>query len=501
MASSAPVREWTKEEVSSHRSASDCWLIVSGRVYDVTDFLARHPAGARIIQLHGGRDCTSAFLDVHSESYLTQFLPPSAFKGVLAGSGVKSAPAKPFVGRYWQPDEVLSVKRTVFQPEHEEYRKQFRAFITKHVHPVYAKWEQQGQPDISVLRELVKEGFYLRFAIPKQFGGLGLTDWRYSAVVTEELENADVGSFFLNLGNDMVLSYFTKSATPEQQARWLPKIVKEGSVIAIAMSEPELGSDLATLRTTAKRSADGQTYELTGRKMWISAGATADLAVISAVTDASKGARGISLFVVEKDTAGFESAKRFAKAGKHASDTCLLTLDKVVVPAANLLGKEGEGFKYMMSNLSKERLSIAIGSVAAARRALALTLNYIHGRQMFGGVTADLQSVQQKCAQMRLDIQVATTFVDQCITAQAENSLSADTASMAKVLATELASRVADQCLQLYGGYGYLKQNPVAKIWADQRVTRIYGGANEVLLEVAGKGLGFRPQRMHRSKL
>jgi alkylation response protein AidB-like acyl-CoA dehydrogenase len=235
----------------------------------------------------------------------------------------------------------------------------------------------------------------------------------------------------------------------------------------------QLGSDLATLATRAARSADGKSFEITGRKMWISAGNTADIVVISAVTDPSKGAKGISLFAIEKGTAGFESAKRFGKVGKHASDTCLLTLDKCVIPAENLIGVEGEGFKYMMGNLSKERLSIAIGSVAAARRALALTLNYIHGRQMFGGVEADLQSVQQKCAVMRMEIQVATSFVDQCIAAQAADKLTAETASMAKVLATELACRVADQCLQFYGGYGYLKQNPVAKIWTDQRVTRI----------------------------
>jgi alkylation response protein AidB-like acyl-CoA dehydrogenase len=235
----------------------------------------------------------------------------------------------------------------------------------------------------------------------------------------------------------------------------------------------QLGSDLATLATRAVRSADGKSFEITGRKMWISAGGTADIVVISAVTDPSKGAKGISLFAIEKGTAGFESAKRFGKVGKHASDTCLLTLDKCVIPAENLIGVEGEGFKYMMGNLSKERLSIAIGSVAAARRALALTLNYIHGRQMFGGVEADLQSVQQKCAVMRMEIQVATSFVDQCIAAQAADKLTAETASMAKVLATELACRVADQCLQFYGGYGYLKQNPVAKIWTDQRVTRI----------------------------
>ncbi len=242
--------------------------------------------------------------------------------------------------------------------------------------------------------------------------------------------------FALLLPQDMVLSYFAKSATPLQQSRWLPKICREGSVIAIAMSEPELGSDLATLRTTAVKSKDGKSYSLTGRKMWISAGGIADITVISAVTDASKGARGISLFAVEKNTPGFESAKRFKKIGKDSSDTCLLTLENVVIPSENLIGLEGEGFKYMMSNLSKERLSIAIGSAAAARKALALTLNYVHGREMFGGVVSNLQSVQSKLSQLRVEIQLITTFVDSCIEAQTAGTLSAETASMAKAAAT-----------------------------------------------------------------
>ena len=205
----------------------------------------------------------------------------------------------------------------------------------------------------------------------------------------------------------------------------------------------------------------------------ISAGNTADIVVISAVTDASKGSRGISLFAVEKGTPGFEVAKRFSKLGKHASDTCLLTLENVEVPAENLLGVEGGGFQSMLTNLPVERLSMAVGSAAAARRALAVTLNYVHGRRMFGGNMAQLQSVQHKLSQLRVDIQTISAAVDSCITAQVAGSLTPDAAAAAKVAATDLAGRVADTCLQLFGGYGYLKNNPVAKIFVDQRVTRI----------------------------
>ena len=254
--STPAVRELTKAEVATHKTVSDCWLIISNRVYDVTEFLNKHPAGAKIMLMHGGRDCTSAFMDVHSESYLTQFLPPQAFIGVLKDTNTL-APAKIFTGRYWAADEVLSVKRTIYTEEHEAFRQKFRAWLRKNVLPVYPKWEQAGVPDIEVMRDSFREGFYLRMDIPKKWGGLGLDDWRYSAIVTEEQEYSDVNAVFFNLGTDMVLSYFTKTALPEQQARWLPKIVKDASIIAIAMSEPECGSDLASLATRAVRNKDG----------------------------------------------------------------------------------------------------------------------------------------------------------------------------------------------------------------------------------------------------
>lgn len=343
-------------------------------------------------------------------------------------------------------------------------------------------------------------GYYLKLNIPTKYGGMGIKDWRYNAILAEEMEYADMGNFSVTLGNDIVLPYFLKQATPEQQEYWIPKIVAQRSILAVAMSEPELGSDLGKLATRAVKSADGSKFVLNGRKMWISAGSAADLVVVSAVTDPSAGYRGISLLVVERGMKGFETAKRFQKLGKLSADTCLLTFENVEVPAKNLIGEEGFGFLYMMSNLAKERMSIAVTSMANCRRALALTTNYVHGRTAFGGTLAGLQSIQQKLSKLRVDIQVTTTFIDQCIIETSQDKLSAETASMAKIISTELASRVADECLQCYGGYGYLKHNPVGKIWADQRVARIFGGANEVLLEVVGKGLKFQPQRM-KSKL
>lgn len=489
--------EFTLDEVRKHNKPGDCWIVISNRVYDVTRFLSEHPAGRSIIMMHAGKDCTEEFLDVHSPEYLSAFVA-DAYVGVIAGSG--STPlARSGPTQHYDSKSVLSLRRDVYGPEHEAYRARCRAFLQTHVLPSYSKFETKGMVDPAVYAKMAEEGFYLTMGISKADGGFGLHDWRYNAVVCEELEDNDCGAFFANLGNDMVLNYFTHSCTEEQRKKWMPQLAR-GAPIAVAMSEPEVGSDLGKLACQAAPAADGSGWILNGRKMWISAGVVAELVVVAAVTDPRKGAKGISLFVIERGMEGFETAKRFGKLGKLASDTCLLTLKDVRVPAENLVGREGMGFIYMMSHLAQERLSIAVGSAAAARRALALTTNYVHGRAAFGGRLADLQSVQMKLAQLRVEVQACTALVDRCILDLSRGDLSAESASLTKQHATELSFKVADQCLQLYGGYGYLKSSPIAKILADQRVVRIYGGANEVMLEIVSKGLGFTPQRMH-SKL
>lgn len=496
----AQLRELTREEVSRHCTTNDCWLIIRDRVYDVTDFLNEHPAGRNVIMLHAGKDCTEEFLDVHSDNYLPAFVP-GAFVGVVLGSGASVPPPPPIgAGRVdFDSQNVLSLRRDVYGDEHEAFRARCRAFLRAHVVPQLSKFEIRGSVDPAVYAQMAQEGFYLTLNIPSEHGGLGLSDWRYNAVVCEELEDSDCGSFFANLGNDMVLSYFLHSCTQTQRLRWMPQL-KRGAVIAVAMSEPEVGSDLGKLSCRAELSPDGTEFIMNGRKMWISSGVVAELVVVACVTDPTKGAKGISLFVVERGMEGFECAKRFGKLGKHASDTCLLTLKNVRIPRANLVGEEGMGFVYMMSHLPQERLSIAVGSAAAARRALALATNYVHGRAAFGGVLGSLQSVQMKLARLRTDVQVCTTFVDRCIKELSNGNLTTESASMAKYFATECSSRVADECLQLFGGYGYLKNSPIGKILVDQRVTRIYGGSNEVQMEIVAKGLGFKPQRAH-SKL
>jgi len=495
------LRQLTKEEVAQHSTTNDCWLIISDRVYDVTSFLSEHPAGRTIIMMHAGKDCTTEFLDVHREDYLPAFAPNS-FVGVVAGSCASGPPPRRAgAGPVdYNSSTVLSLKRDVYAPEHEAYRQRLRSFLQMHVVPQYFKFEMKGLVDPLVYAKMADEGFYLTMGISKEDGGKGLSDWRYNAVVCEEMEEMDCGSFFINLGNDMVLSYFTHSCTADQRARWMPKLAR-GAVIAVAMSEPEVGSDLGKLSSTAHMAPDGSGYIVNGRKMWISAGANAELVVVACITDPTKGAKGISLLVIEKEMEGYACAKRFGKLGKHASDTCLLTFRDVKVPFSNLVGEEAQGFVYMMSHLPKERLSIAVGSAAAARRALALAVNYAHGRAAFGGVIGSFQSVQTRLAQLRTDVQVCTTFVDRCIADLARGQLSTETASMAKCFATECSFRVADSCAQLFGGYGYLKNSPIGKILVDQRVVRIYGGSNEVQMEIVAKGLGFTPQRADGGRL
>mmetsp|Transcript_12635 Transcript_12635/g.31057 ORF Transcript_12635/g.31057 Transcript_12635/m.31057 type:complete len:512 (+) Transcript_12635:93-1628(+) len=495
-------KELTKEEVSQHNTPTDCWIIVNDYVYDITEFLTEHPGGYQALMAYAGEDATSSFLDIHDESYLASFLKPSCLKGKI--KGVPSSPPSPLEASSSSPkpkklmdpkgSDIVSLPRRVYSSEHEAYRTRVRAWLHSKLIPEYDRYSREGCIPREVYQDAYKNGFYC-MAIPKEYGGHGLTDFRYSAIVCEEVEMAEASGFFANLGSDMVLPYFLKQMNAEQKKKFLPDIAAHGRVLAVAMSEPEVGSDLGALSTRAVDCKGG--FEISGRKMWISAGSVADYIVVAAVTDPAKGSKGISLFLVEATREGFAAAKRVKKIGKLASDTCLLTFEKVWVPAENMIGKRGDGFKILMSNLAKERLSIALGAAAAARRILACTTNYVHGRAAFGANIGRLQYIQMTLAKLRAEIDTVTAYVDQCILDQVKETLTAETAAVAKLMATELSNRAANTCLQFFGGYGYLKGCPVAKQFLDQRVAKIYGGANEVMAEIIGKGLGFKSQRFH----
>jgi len=388
-------------------------------------------------------------------------------------------------------NSVLLYPRTLFTQEHEAFRKKFREFIKTELKPHIAEWQQKGMVNPETFRKALEQGYYVSTNIPKKYGGYGY-DFRYNVLIQEELEAADCGDIFFPLGTDIVLPYFTHIATEEQKQKWLPRIVKERLIIAVAMSEPDVGSDLQAVGTTAVKDPKTGEWILNGRKMWISSGAIADLVVVVAYTDKSKGSKGMSLFVVEKGTPGYSVFKVIKKLGRHAQDTAILRFNNVRIPADNLLGVEGQGFKNLMTNLPQERLSIATASLATSRRVLSLTMNYVQNRELFKRVVGDFQHVSFTLAQLATELNLAQLAIDRIVELHLKGECTTELASMAKVHATELTSRVCDKCLQFFGGYGYVESSPVGRAYVDNRVTRIYGGANEIMTEIVARIYGFR---------
>jgi alkylation response protein AidB-like acyl-CoA dehydrogenase len=378
------------------------------------------------------------------------------------------------------------MRRTLFAPEHDAFRETCRAFCDKDVVPHHAEWEAAG----IVSRELwVKAGSLglLGFMMPEEHGGGGVDDYRFNVVLDEELARAGASGVGIPVHNDIVGGYLRDLATPEQQARWLPGFCAGTTITAIAMTEPGAGSDLQAMRTTAERRGDE--YVLTGQKTFISNGIHADLVIVAAKTDKEAGHRGISLLVVERDMPGFERGRNLEKIGLKAQDTAELYFDHVRVPTANLLGEEGHGFAALMSNLPQERLSIAVGSVAACERILALTLEYVRERQAFGQPVGRFQANAFTLAELSTEVDVARAYVDRCVEEHNVRALSPVDAAKAKWWASELHKRLVDSCLQLFGGYGYMAEYPVAKAFLDARVRTIYGGTTEIMKEIIARSL------------
>ena len=326
-------------------------------------------------------------------------------------------------------------------------------------------------------------------AVPERYGGAGVEDFRFNVVLGEEAVLAGVGGFALGLTlhNDVCLPYLLSYASEEQRERLLPPVAAGSAILAIAMTEPGTGSDLAGIRATAIRSGDG--YLLNGAKTFITNGINADVVIVAAKTDPRERHRGISLLLVERGMAGFERGRNLEKIGQHSQDTAELFFNDVVVPAANLLGEEGEGFRYLVSNLAQERLSIAIGALAAARAGLAVTLEYVRERKAFGQPIASFQNTRFQLAECHAEIEVVQAYLDRCVEALGAGELSAPDAAIAKWWCTEVQGRVLDRCVQLHGGYGYMAEYAVARAWADARATRIYGGTNEIMREIVGRSL------------
>ena len=381
------------------------------------------------------------------------------------------------------------MRRSVFEAEHSDFRESVGRFVAEEVVPHQERWERDGIVDRELFTKAASKGM-LAIQVPEQYGGLGIDDFRFNQIVGEELAAAGAAGSGLGvtLHNDICLPYFTELCNEEQKDRWLPGIADGSLITAVAMTEPEMGSDLAGLRTTA--AADGDGFIVNGSKTFITNGINSDLVITAVKTDPSQRHAGISLLIVERGMDGFTRGRNLEKLGQHAQDTAELFFDDVHVPAENLLGELGQGFRYMTANLAQERLSIALSAVAAARHALAVTLDYVKERSAFGRPIGSFQNSRFVLAEIATEIELATTYCDQAVLALNRGELSAQDAAMAKWWSTELQGRVVDRCVQLHGGYGYMLEYPIARAFVDARVTRIYGGTTEIMKEIVGRSLG-----------
>ena len=391
------------------------------------------------------------------------------------------------------------MRRTVFAEEHDALRDSFGRYLDAEVVPSYEQWERAGRIPREVLRRAGELGF-LGFSVPEQFGGPGIDDFRFNAVLNEEAARRGLSAFALaiTMQNDIALPYFTELCDDEQRARWLPGIVSGELILGIAMTEPGTGSDLQGMQTRARR--DGDHYRVDGTKTFITNGLNAELIITAVRTGTSGRHSDISLMIVEAGTPGFERGRNLEKLGQHAQDTAELFFSDAHVPAENLIGAEGEGFAHLTANLAQERLSIAVGAVAAARGALERTLNYVLDRKAFGRPIGTFQNSRFELAKAKTEVEVAQAFVDRCLQSAAAGELRADEAAMAKYWCSEAQGRVIDACLQLHGGYGYMLEYQIARDYADARISRIYGGTSEIMKEVIGRALGLGESRPRAGK-
>jgi alkylation response protein AidB-like acyl-CoA dehydrogenase len=383
------------------------------------------------------------------------------------------------------------MRRTLYDDDHEAFRASVRTFVDKEIAPHVDQWSTAGITPRELFTTAGKQGL-LGIDVPEEYGGGGVPDFRFNAVLGEELVRApDAGAGLgIALHNDICVPYFLRYCTEEQKQRWLPGIVSGELVTAIGMTEPGIGSDLASMTTTALR--DGDHYVVNGAKTFITNGIHADLVITAVKTDPRHRHRGMSLLILERGMAGFTRGRNLDKLGQHAQDTAELFFDNVHVPVGNLLGpKEGQGFVQLVENLPRERLSIAIAAVASVRSVLRMTLAYVLERRAFGKPVGTFQNSRFVLAEITTELDVAQHYVDDCVRALNAGELTAVDAAKAKWWTTELQGRAIDRCLQLHGGYGFMNEYPVARAYADARVTRIYGGTTEIMKEVVGRDLGL----------
>jgi alkylation response protein AidB-like acyl-CoA dehydrogenase len=380
------------------------------------------------------------------------------------------------------------MKRLILEPEHEQLRETTKQYLEREVAPNTERWERDRIVDRSAYIAAGKYGL-IGFNMPEEYGGGGSDDFRFNAVINEEL--AKFGSVVpaLSLQNDVVGPYFKSLASDEQKERWLPGIISGETIVAIAMTEPGAGSDLAGVRTSGVR--DGDDWIVNGSKTFISSGINCDLVVVVTRTDPEAGHKGFTLLVVDRDMVGFTRGRKLEKMGLHAQDTAELHFENVRVPASNVLGVEGRGFYHLMHNLPSERLSIAISAVAGARETWRQTLQYAKDRKAFGQPIGSFQHNRFVLAEMDTELDIAEQYVDRCLRAVIDKELTAVEAAKAKWWSTELAKKVIDGCVQLHGGYGYMNEYRVAREYVDIRIQTILGGTTEIMKDLIGRDLGL----------
>lgn len=380
------------------------------------------------------------------------------------------------------------MRRDVFGAEHEDFRAVVREFVDREILPNAARWEQNRIVDRDAYAAAGKQGL-IGLSVSEEFGGGGVGDFRFNAVIGEEIARAGSSGPSLTLQNDVVAPYLTSLCTDEQKVRWLPGFTSGRLIGAIAMSEPGAGSDLAGIRTLAVR--EGGAWVLNGTKTFISSGINADFVIVVTRTDPDAGHRGFSLLMVERDMPGFTRGRQLEKMGQHAQDTAELFFADVRVPAENVLGEINRGFYHLMHNLPSERLSMAINGVAAARLVFDQTLAYAKERKAFGQPIGSFQHNRFVLAELDTELQIAQVFIDRCLRAVVDDELTPVEAAKAKWWCTELQKRVVDACVQLHGGYGYMMEYPVARAYVDARPQTIYGGSTEIMKEIVGRDLGL----------
>ena len=379
------------------------------------------------------------------------------------------------------------MQKHLLEEEHLNFQEAVRAFMNKEVAPHNERWEKEGKVDRELWLKAGEMGL-LCIDFPKKYGGMGVKDFRYNVIVSEELARVGTSGPGFTVQND-IIAPFTTHFNQLQKDKYMAKIARGEIITAIAMTEPGAGSDLANISTTAVKK--GNHYVLNGAKTFITNGIMSDLVIVVAKTNPELHHKGISLFLVERGMKGFSRGRNLDKIGLKAQDTAELFFEDVEVPLENLVGEENRGFYYLMHNLAQERLSLAATGIAAAEVALEMTVKYCKDRKAFGRQIGSFQNSRFKLAEMQTEIIIGRTFVDQCIQELNASTLTAEKAAMAKYWITELQCKVVDQCLQLHGGYGFMREFPIARAFTDSRAQRIYGGTTEIMKEIIGRSMGF----------